>query len=94
MTGRRDRLDPGRRALGLHAVALGELGVARDVIVVRMRRQQAAHVEALALDDLVQRSQRRPAVDEERFAALLVPDEERVREPLRVHAALDSHRRQ
>jgi hypothetical protein len=35
----------------------------------RVRRQQVRHVQALALDDLVQRLERRAAVDEDRRAA-------------------------
>ena len=86
--GRLERLD--RQPAGLEralddldAVALDELRVAGDVVGVRVRRQQVRHVQALALDDLVQRLERRAAVDEDRRAAGLVREQVRVREPVR-----------
>ena len=94
--GRLERLD--RQPAGLEralddldAVALDELRVAGDVIGVRVRRQQVRHVQALALDDLVQRLERRAAVDEDRRAAGLVREQVRVREPVGMHAPLDQH---
>ena len=95
--GRLQRLDREtarlERALDdLDAVALDELGVAGDVVGVRVRRQQVRHVQALALDDLVQRLERRAAVDEDRRPAGLVREQVRVREPVGMHAPLDQHR--
>ena len=76
----------------LNAVALDELGVAGDVVGVRVRCQQVRDVQALALDDLVQRLERRAAVDEHRRPPGLVREQVRVREPVGMHAPLDQHR--
>ena len=91
-----ERLD--REAAGLEralddldAVALDELGVAGDVVGVRVRREQVRDVQALALDDLVQRLERRAAVDEDGRPAGLVREQVRVREPVGMHAPLDQH---
>ena len=75
----------------LEPVPLDELGVAGDVIGMRVRRQQVRDVQPLALDDLVQRLERRAAVDEDGRPARLVGEQVRVREPVGMHAPLDQH---
>ena len=94
--GRLERLDAQaarlERALDdLEPVPLDELVVADDVVVMRVGRQQVGDLQPLALDGLVQRSERRAAVDEDGRAAGLVGHEVGVREPLGMHAALDQH---
>ena len=75
----------------LEPVALDELLVAGHVVGVRVRREQVRDRESFALDGLVQRLERRAAVDENRRPARFVRDEVRVREPLGMHAPLDQH---
>ena len=75
--GRLERLDAQaaglERALDdLEPVALDELVVAGDVVGMRVRRQQVGDRQPFALDDLVQRGERRAAVDEDGRAAGLV----------------------
>ena len=77
----------------LEAVALAQLTVAGDVIRVGVRRQQVCDRQAVPLDSVVERLERRTRVDEDRRAALFVSDEIRVREPAWMHASLDEHRR-
>ena len=76
----------------LDAVALDQLVVAGDVVVVGVSCEQVRDGQALPLDELVQRPEWRPTVDEDRGPARLVGEQVRVREPLRVHAPLDQHR--
>ena len=94
--GRLERLDAQaaglERALDdLEPVALDELVVAGDVVVMRVRRQQVGDRQPLALDGLVQRSERRAAVDEHGRAARLVGQRDRRSRATRVHAPLDQH---
>ena len=58
---------------------------------MRVRRQQMGDLKTFALDDLVQRVERRAAVDEDGRSARLVREQVRVREPLRMHAPVDQH---
>ena len=74
---RLERLDPQaaglQRALDdLEPVALDELIVPRDVVGVRVRRQQVGDGQPFALDGLVQRPERSAAVDEDGRSARLV----------------------
>ena len=68
-----------------------ELVLVLDVIRMAVRAEDVRRREPLALDRLEQRLERRPAVDEHGHAAGLVADDEGVREPARVHRALDDH---
>ncbi len=76
------------------AEALDELVVAGDVIGVAVGDEKVRRRDALALDRLEERLERRAAVDEDRRPAGLVGEQEGVREPGRVHAPLDDHRAQ
>ena len=80
---------PGR---DLEREALDELVVAGDVVGVAMRDQEMRRRDALALDRGEQRLERRAAVDEDGRPSGLVGEQERIREPRLVHAALDDHR--
>ena len=77
MPRRLERLDAETASLhrpldDLEPVALDQFGVAGDMIGMRVRRQQVRNVETFALDDLVQRIERRAAVDEDGRSAGLV----------------------
>ena len=77
VAGRLQRLDPEPARLDaalddLDAVARDELVVARDVVAVGVGREQVRDRQPFALDHLVQRVERRAAVDEHGRAARLV----------------------
>ncbi len=73
------------------ALAAGREDLARAAL----ERKAAAQAQLQDLDRqltaLEERIERRATVDEEAFAAALVPREVRVREPVRMHASLDDH---
>ncbi len=75
----------------LQPEALDELVVPRDMVGVPVRDEEVRRRQALALDRVEERLQRSAAVDEHRRSAGLVSEEECVRQPARVHAALDDH---
>ena len=77
----------------LQPEALDELVVPRDVIGVPVRDEEVRRRHPLALDRLQERLERRAAVDEDGRPTGLVREQEGVREPARVHAPLDDHRR-
>ena len=94
--GRLERLDAKAAGLerplhDLDPVALDQLLVAGDVVVMRVRRQQVRDRQPFALDDLVQRRERRAAVDEDGRSARLVGEQIGVREPVGMHASFDQH---
>src|SRR5512132_3553667 len=63
------------------------------MVGMEVRPQDAARLHAPALGGGQQRQRRRATVDEDGLTALPVGDEVGVREPLRVHAPFDQHRR-
>ena len=62
-----------------------------DVVAVGVRDQEVGHGQALDVGRVDQRRDRSAGVDDDGRAARLVADQVGVREPLRVHAALDDH---
>ena len=98
MAGRLESLDAKRTCLesafdDLEPVPLDEFPVTGDVIRMGVRREQVRDLEAFALDCLVQRLERRAAVDEDGRPARPVSEQIGVREPLGVHAPFDQHDR-
>ena len=81
--GRRQRLEAEPARLqrpfdDLEPVALAQLVVAGDVVAVGVGRQQVRHVQPFALDELVERLERRARVDEDGGPAGPVRDQVRV----------------
>ena len=71
--------------------ALAELGLVLDVVGVGVSAQKVRRRQPLPLDELEQRLERRPAVDEHGRAPGHVADDVRVREPALVHRPTDDH---
>jgi hypothetical protein len=87
MAWRRDRLDP--EPAGLHRARDDgdpepgrQLVLVLDVVGMAVGAQEVRRREAVALDRLQQRLERRPRVDEDGDSARLVADDERVRQPV------------
>ena len=76
----------------LHPVALLPDVVLGHVVGVVVGQQQQPHVEPVPVGGLEQRLGRAARVDHHAGAALLVAHEVGVREPVRLHGALDDHR--
>ena len=95
--GRRQRVDLETSGLDrpghdLEREALDELVVAGDMVGMSMGDQEMRRRDALALDRGEQRLERRAGVDEDGRPSGLVGEQEGIREPRLVHAALDDHR--
>ena len=72
---------------------LDELLVPGDVVGVVVRDEQVRRLEPMPLDRLDERLERGAAVDEHRGPSLLLGEDVGVREPRRMQASLDDHRR-
>jgi hypothetical protein len=70
-----------------------QLVVVLDVIGVTVRGQEVRDRQALALDDLEQRLQRRARVDENGGSTRLVGDQVRVRQETGIDAPVNKHAR-
>ena len=75
------------------AIAGSNLVVACDVIGIGVGREQMGDRQAVPLDGLEERLERRPAIDEHSRPADLVADDVGVGKPARIHAAVNEHRR-